>query len=112
MPGGIGIPVELRERAIIVPEPPARAEAGVGSEAEVAAPEPSSFAARLQDLVSETNAGERAAEAAAASYTRGEASDLHGTMISLEKGEISFRFLASVRNRILESYREIMRMGA
>ena len=33
-------------------------------------------------------------------------------MIAMQKADISFRLFASVRNRALEAYREIMRMGA
>ena len=35
---------------------------------------------------------------------------IHETMISMQKADISFRFLLQIRNKALEAYREIMRM--
>jgi len=40
----------------------------------------------------------------------GKSSNLHETMISLEKADISFRFMMKIRNKLVESYREVMRM--
>ena len=52
------------------------------------------------------------AEQLADGYAKGTQNDLHGTMIAVEKAHISLKLLANVRNRALEAYREIMRMGA
>lgn len=35
--------------------------------------------------------------------------DLHEVMISLEKAEVSFKFLTQIRNKVLEAYSEVMR---
>jgi flagellar hook-basal body complex protein FliE len=35
---------------------------------------------------------------------------VHETMIAIQKADISLRFLLQVRNKVMESYREIMRM--
>ncbi len=40
----------------------------------------------------------------------GETENLHQVMISLEKAKLSFELLLQVRNRVLESYQDIMRM--
>jgi flagellar hook-basal body complex protein FliE len=40
----------------------------------------------------------------------GEAPSLHEVMIHLEEAKLSFQLLAQVRNRLLESYQEVMRM--
>jgi len=53
------------------------------------------------------DAGRRAQDLAA-----GRSYDVHGTMIALEESGIATRLLANVRNRAIEAYREIMRMGA
>jgi len=53
------------------------------------------------------DAGRRAEDLAA-----GRSYDVHGTMIALERSGIATRLLANVRNRAIEAYREIMRMGA
>ncbi len=35
---------------------------------------------------------------------------LHETMINVEKADISFKMLMQVRNKVLEAYKEVMRM--
>ena len=36
--------------------------------------------------------------------------DIHGTMIALEKAEISMRLMLQVRNKLVAAYEEVMRM--
>ncbi len=36
--------------------------------------------------------------------------DIHSTMIALQKADISMRMLLSVRNKVIEAYKEIMHM--
>ncbi len=36
--------------------------------------------------------------------------DIHEVMISLEKADVSFRYMAQIRNKVLDAYNEIMRM--
>jgi flagellar hook-basal body complex protein FliE len=36
---------------------------------------------------------------------------LHETMIAVEKADISFKMLMQVRNKVLEAYKEVMRMN-
>ena len=40
---------------------------------------------------------------------KGEAG-IHETMIALQKADISFRFLLQARNKVMDAYREVMRM--
>ena len=40
----------------------------------------------------------------------GSGQSLHQFMINMEEAKISFQLLAQVRNRLLESYQEVMRM--
>ena len=43
-------------------------------------------------------------------FAVGEKQDLHEIMIASEKASISFKLLLQIRNKVLEAYREIMRM--
>lgn len=43
-------------------------------------------------------------------FAVGEKQDLHEIMIASEKANISFKLLLQIRNKLLEAYREIMRM--
>lgn len=71
-----------------------------------------SFADRVRDLVAETDQQNRVAESMATDFAEGRSNDIHGTMIAMQKADITFRLLANVRNRAIDAYHEIMRMGA
>lgn len=70
------------------------------------------FAERLGDAVRATDLEQKRAEAASTALAEGRSDDLHGTMIALQRADVSLRLAANVRNRAIEAYREIMRMGA
>lgn len=40
-----------------------------------------------------------------------EEGSIHDTLVTLEKSEISMKFMVSVRNRLVDAYREVMRMS-
>jgi flagellar hook-basal body complex protein FliE len=75
------------------------------------APEGPNFSDRLRELFDEVNAREAHATQAAEQFASGDRNDIHGTMIALEQADISFRFVSNVRSRLVEAYREVMRMG-
>jgi len=45
-------------------------------------------------------------------FTQGASGSIHDTLMAVEKADISMKFLVTVRNRVIEAYREVMRMGA
>lgn len=69
-----------------------------------------SFSGMLGRLVSEVNAKQNAASQAVADLQSGRPVTLHQAMISMEEASVSFQLMAEVRNRLLESYQELMRM--
>ncbi len=69
------------------------------------------FTERLADAVRATDAEQKRAEAASTALAEGRSDDLHGTMLSLQRADVSLRLAANVRNRAIEAYREVMRMG-
>lgn len=69
------------------------------------------FGERLRELVDDVRTREAHAEEASRAYANGDRNDLHGTMIALEQADITFRFASNVRGRLIEAYREVMRMG-
>ena len=70
------------------------------------------FVDRLQEVVEEANQSQRTAETQARDFADGRSNDVHGTMIGLAQADIQLRLVASIRNRVIEAYREVMRMGA
>ena len=70
------------------------------------------FAEKLRELVADANRQQTDAQTAANDFSAGKNDDLHGTMIDMAKADISLRLVANVRNRMIEAYREVMRMGS
>jgi len=68
-----------------------------------------SFAESMGEVLAETNRDINTAEAATRELAAGKG-DLVDTMISLGRADVSLRMVVSLRNRMLESYQEIMRM--
>lgn len=64
------------------------------------------FEAMLQDV----NQAQLNAEAKQVELVTSTNKDIHGTMIAMEKAEISFRLMMQVRNKMVDAYEEIMRM--
>jgi flagellar hook-basal body complex protein FliE len=64
----------------------------------------------LQQALEETNADQYEAERAADEFAAGRLSNIHDVLISAEKAAMSLRLTLEVRNKIVDAYREIMRM--
>lgn len=71
----------------------------------------SAFAKQLREFVREVDGSQKVADKNAAGVADGSNHDLHGTMVALEEANIKLRLATSVRNKVIEAYREIMRMG-
>lgn len=54
---------------------------------------------------------QRAAEHANSEFASGKNGQLHENMIALEKANIGLKMMVSVRNRVLEAYRDLMHMS-
>ncbi len=70
----------------------------------------SSFADMLKSMVSETDHQQKNADLAMQQLHTGGEKNLHEAMISMEKADISMRYMIQVRNKAIEAYQEIMRM--
>lgn len=53
---------------------------------------------------------QKVSEQAIKDYATGEITDIHEVMIAAEEANLSFQLMMEVRNKLIESYREIMRM--
>ena len=71
-----------------------------------------SFEGRVHDFLRNVNDLDGRAHTAADGYMWGTHDDVHGTLIAMQEADISLRFATNVRNRVIEAYREVMRMGA
>ena len=70
----------------------------------------SSFGDILKTMVAETNQTQQTADQAMQQLHTGGEKNLHGAMISMEKADISLRYMIQVRNKAIDAYQEIMRM--
>ena len=79
-----------------------------------AAPETGSakpkFASFLESAVAEVDGKLKAADAEKTKLFTGETNNLHQAMISMQEASVAFSLMVEVRNKLVESYQEIMRM--
>ena len=69
-----------------------------------------SFSSLLGKMVTEVNSQQRVADQSIGALQSGQNVPLHQAVISMEEASVSFQFMVEVRNKLLESYQEIMRM--
>ena len=69
-----------------------------------------SFGQVLGRLVHDVNDKQAAAGDAVRGLLGGQKVSLHQAMISMEEASVSFQLMVEVRNKLLESYQELMRM--
>ena len=71
----------------------------------------SSFQNLLGDFVNEVSAQQAAGSDAVNGLLSGKNVSLHQAMISMEEASVSFQMMVEVRNKVLDSYQEMMRMS-
>ncbi len=69
-----------------------------------------SFSDFLGDMVHDVNAKQTSASDAVQGVLAGENVPLHRAMLAVEEASVSFQLMVEVRNKLLESYQELMRM--
>jgi flagellar hook-basal body complex protein FliE len=69
-----------------------------------------SFSSVLTQTVSDVNNLQNEASKAMDSVVKGDATDLHDVMIAVEKARTSFDLLMEVRNKAIDTYRELIRI--
>ncbi len=69
-----------------------------------------SFGETLSQAVSDVNTLQGEASKAVQRMVNGEETDIHNVMVAVEKARTSFDLLMEMRNKTIDTYREIMRM--
>ena len=69
-----------------------------------------SFADMMSDSIEKVNEMQLQADRAAKELAAGRNKNIHETMLIMEKADMSFRLMMQVRNKVLDAYREVMRM--
>src|SRR4051812_1781333 len=98
--GSVGAPSEVRVRQTMEAEGMEGAGAVHGA----------SFSDLLKDSVEKVNTMQVQADTAIKDLTAGRTKNIHETMLTIERADASLKLMMQVRNKILDAYREIMRM--
>jgi flagellar hook-basal body complex protein FliE len=69
----------------------------------------SSFADTLNSALGNVNQAQEVSEKAMSDLATGQVKDLHQAAISIDKAEMSMKFMLEVRNKALSAYKEITR---
>ncbi len=69
-----------------------------------------SFFEQLEKSMSEVNADQLQADTSIKELVAGKSKNIHETMLQIQKAELSLKAMMQVRNKMLEAYKEIIRM--
>jgi len=72
--------------------------------------QPMSFSHVLQNAVEEVNSKMQAANVEKGKLLTGETSNIHQAMIAVQESNVAFGLMVEVRNKLVDSYQELMRM--
>ena len=70
----------------------------------------SSFKNTLGGFINEINDLQTKANASIENFATGKVENVHEVMIAMAKAEVSFKFMMEARNKLVETYKEVMRM--
>jgi flagellar hook-basal body complex protein FliE len=72
--------------------------------------EPGGFGSVFEQLVSSVDAKQDEAQALTRDVLLGQNDQLHQSMIAMQEAGVAFQLMVEVRNKVVESYQELMRM--
>lgn len=75
-----------------------------------ASPGQPDFGNALKEAVERVDASHKAADGQVEAFVAGEQENLHEVVIAMNEAKLSFQLMTQVRNRLLETYQELMRM--
>ncbi len=67
------------------------------------------FKSVLENVINKVDADVKDGEKAIQNFVSGKDTNLHSTLISLEKADVSFQLMMKVRGKLMEAYHEVMR---
>lgn len=81
-----------------------------GSTTKVASNPSDKFENVFSKLIKGANQNQVEADKSIQQLANGESDNLHDVVLSVAKADMSFRLLLEIRNRLIDSYQELMRM--
>jgi len=82
----------------------------VGNDSQKLTVESGGLSKTFEKLLLEVNQQQLNAEAKQVDLMVSDTKDIHGTMLALEKADLSMRLMLQVRNKLVSAYEEVMRM--
>ena len=77
-----------------------------------AVPPANGFSSMLEGLVSTVDAKQAQASALTNQVLLGDSNQLHQSVIAMQEASVAFSLMVEVRNKLVDSYQELMRMQA
>ena len=68
------------------------------------------FADMVKDLIAETDQQQVMAQDGVRKLITGETDSIHDVVLSTSRADLAFRLMMEIRNRLIASYQEVMRM--
>ena len=68
------------------------------------------FGDLLKQALQEVNQASAQADDEARNLMTGESADMHTAMLAVQKADLSFQMMMAVRSKLIDAYREVMRM--
>ncbi len=69
-----------------------------------------SFSDTIKNYIKSVNNDQIAAKNSIERFLKGEEKDIHNTMISIQKADISLQLMMQIRKKLITAYQEIMRI--
>ncbi len=74
------------------------------------AAEGSQFADILKQALQEVSEAQHTSEQEARNLISGNSTDMHTAILAVQKADVSFQMMMAVRSKLVDAYREVMRM--
>lgn len=68
------------------------------------------FGDLLAESIKDVNKAQLESRKAVEDLVTGDSRDVHNTIVAMQKADISFKLMMSVRNKIVDAYKEVLRM--
>jgi flagellar hook-basal body complex protein FliE len=82
----------------------------VGAKPPVSAAGTGQFSQVISQLIDDANTQQLQSNQAVEQFAAGRTDNIHEVVLTAAKADLSFRLVLEIRNRLIESYQEIMRM--
>ncbi len=99
--------MDINSISSLDPKIAGKIEQKLGSDEQQSGP---SFKETISNFVNEVNDLQLKAGESIENFASGEVENVHEVMIAMSKAEVSFKFMMETRNKLVDAYKEIIKM--